>query len=143
MTVDKPSFDRNMGFMAKSVRFRLVEASVVLRLYALIAALAAMSTSGCGTSHATLDFIAPSAATAGTQFTVTVNVLYQGKPHTVINSPIHFTSSVPAAVLPPNYYFKPRRRRFPHLDQWIHVVSGQANDLRSHLRRNGKQGKRH
>lgn len=93
--------------MAKSGRFRLREASVVFRLYALMAALAAMSPSGCGTSHATLDFIAPSTATAGTPFTVTVNVRYQGKADTVINSPIHFTSSDPGAVLPPDYYFTP------------------------------------
>ena len=94
-----------MRFTAKSVRFRLREASVVFRLYALIAALAAMSASGCGTAHATLDFIAPSTAQASTPFTVTVTVLYQGKPDTVVNSPIHFTSSDPAAVLPPAYYF--------------------------------------
>ena len=93
--------------MAKSVRFRLRKIAVVLRLYALIAALAAMSPSGCGTAHATLDFIAPSTATAGTPFTVTVNVLYQQKPDAVINSPMHFTSSDPAAVLPPDYYFTP------------------------------------
>jgi hypothetical protein len=96
-----------MGFMAESVRFRLREASVVLRRYSLIAALGAVSPSGCGTSHATLDFIAPSTATAGAPFAVTVNVLSQGKPDTVINSPIHFTSSDPAAVLPPDYYFTP------------------------------------
>lgn len=100
-------FVENMRFTVKSGRFRLPKTSVVVRLYALIAALAAMSTSGCGTAHATLDFIAPSAATAGTPFTVTVNVLSQGKPDTVINSPIHFTSSDPAAVLPPDYYFAP------------------------------------
>jgi hypothetical protein len=103
----KQNFQRDMGFMAESVRFRLREASVGLRLYALLAALAAGSTSGCGTSHATLDLIAPSTATAGTPFTVTVNVLYQGKPDSVINSSIHFTSSDPTAILPPDYYFTP------------------------------------
>jgi hypothetical protein len=64
-------------------------------------------TSGCATTHATLTFVAPSTATAGTPFTVTVNVVYQGKPDTVINSRIHFTSSDPAAILPPDYYFTP------------------------------------
>lgn len=53
------------AIQCKSVRFRLREASVVLRLYALIAALAAMSTSECGTAHATLDFITPPTGTAG------------------------------------------------------------------------------
>jgi len=64
-------------------------------------------TSACATPHAALNFIAPSSAIAGTPFTVTVNVLYQGKPDTVINSPIHFTSSDPSAVLPGDYYFTP------------------------------------
>ena len=60
---------------------------------------------GCATPHATLQFTAPANIPAGTPFTVSVTVLYQGKPDTVINSPIHFTSSDPAAVLPGNYYF--------------------------------------
>ena len=60
---------------------------------------------GCGTPHATLQFTAPPNAKAGTPFTVTVTVLYQGKLDTVINGPIHFTSSDPAAALPGNYYF--------------------------------------
>ena len=62
---------------------------------------------GCATPHATLQFVAPSAAQAGTAFTVTVNVVYQGRPDTVINSRIHFTSSDPSAALPPDYYFTP------------------------------------
>jgi hypothetical protein len=66
-----------------------------------------LSTSGCGTTHATLQFVAPSTATRGTPFTVTVNVLYEGKADPVINSPIHFTSSDPSALLPPDYYFTP------------------------------------
>jgi hypothetical protein len=62
---------------------------------------------GCATTHATLSLTAPSKATAGTPFSVTVNVLYEGKPDTVINSAIQFTSSDPAAILPPAYYFTP------------------------------------
>lgn len=73
----------------------------------MIVVVAASVTSGCGNAHATLDFIAPSSTTAGTAFTVTVNVVYEGKPDTVINSHIHFTSSDPAAVLPGDYYFTP------------------------------------
>jgi hypothetical protein len=61
----------------------------------------------CATAHAILSFTAPSEATAGNPFTVTVDVLYQGKRDTVINSAIHFTSSDPAAILPPDYYFTP------------------------------------
>ena len=79
----------------------------VMRICAFTAALVATITSGCGTTHATLDFVAPSTTKAGVPFTVTVNVSYEGKPDTVINSHIHFTSSDPTAVLPPDYYFTP------------------------------------
>jgi len=51
--------------------------------------------------------VAPSHVVAGTAFSVTVNVVYEGKPDTVINSHIHFTSSDPAAILPGDYYFVP------------------------------------
>jgi hypothetical protein len=62
-------------------------------------------TLGCGTTHATLNIVAPSTATAGTPFTVTVIVLYQGRPDTAINSAIHFTSSDSSAIVPGDYYF--------------------------------------
>jgi hypothetical protein len=62
---------------------------------------------GCATAHASLSFTAPTDATAGTPFTVTVDVIYRGKPDKVINSAIHFTSSDSAAILPPDYYFTP------------------------------------
>lgn len=76
-------------------------------LCALLLASMPCFTLGCATPHATLSFVAPSTTTAGNPFTVTVNVIYQGKPDTVINSAIHFTSSDPSAVLPPDYYFTP------------------------------------
>ncbi len=79
----------------------------IMRICAFTAALVTTITSGCGNTHATLDFVAPSTATAGIPFTVTVNVLYKGRPDTVINSHIHFTSSDASAVLPPDYYFTP------------------------------------
>lgn len=79
----------------------------IMRICAFTAALVVTITSGCGTTHATLDFVAPSTTTAGIPFTVTVSVLYEGKPDTVINSHIHFTSSDAVAVLPPDYYFTP------------------------------------
>jgi hypothetical protein len=97
----------DLRFMVKSAKFRLCRLYDEFRLCALIAALAATAPSGCGTAHAILDVIAPSTAKAGTPFTVTVNVLYQGKPDTAINSHIHFTSSDPAAVLPGDYLFTP------------------------------------
>jgi hypothetical protein len=92
--------------LAKS-RFSFRRACDTWQICVLIAVVAASITSGCGNGHATLDFIAPSTAKAGTPFTVTVNVVYKGKPDTVINSHIHFTSSDPAAVLPSDYYFTP------------------------------------
>jgi hypothetical protein len=80
-------------------------ASALLR--ALFAVLAPLTLSGCGTAHATLDFVAPLSVAAGIPFTVTVNVIYEGKLDTVINSRIHFTSSDPASYLPGDYYFTP------------------------------------
>lgn len=77
----------------------------IMRICAFTAALVTTITSGCGNTHATLDVVAPSTATAGIPFTVTVKVLYKGRPDTVINSHIHFTSSDASAVLPPDYYF--------------------------------------
>jgi hypothetical protein len=65
----------------------------------------AVANSGCGTTHAVLNFTAPHSATAGLPFTVTVTATINGNRDTVINSRIHFTSSDPAAVLPGDYYF--------------------------------------
>jgi len=61
-------------------------------------------TFGCGTS-ATLDITAPSSAVAGSPFTITVTAMVGKSRDTIINSPIHFTSSDSAAVLPGVYYF--------------------------------------
>lgn len=77
----------------------------LMYLYALLGGSVLLLTLSCATPHATLAFNAPSVARAGIPFSVTVNVIYQGKPDTVINSPVHFTSSDPAATLPPDYYF--------------------------------------
>jgi len=62
---------------------------------------------GCGNTHAILNFAAPSTVSSGTPFSVTVTATVDGKPDTIINSPIHFTSSDPAAVLPGDYTFTP------------------------------------
>ena len=81
--------------------------SVVLRLCALAVTLGASTTFGCGTPHAILTLTAPPAVTAGSPFTVTVTTTIDGKPDTIINSYISFTSSDPAAVLPSQYRFTP------------------------------------
>lgn len=91
----------------KSRRLSRENVPSALRRCALCTLLAALTTFGCGTTHATLDFTAPSTATAGSPFTVTVTVMIGEKRDTVINSSIHFTSSDPAAVLPSDYYFTP------------------------------------
>lgn len=102
MTPEPPeSAGLDAGLVAK---YGFSLASHIWRLCALAAFVATIS-SGCGSGHATLDLSAPSSVTRGTSFTVTVNVLYQGKPDTVINGVIHFTSSDPAAVLPIDYQF--------------------------------------
>ena len=80
---------------------------LVFAFWGLSVALTAWMMSGCGTPHATLQFTAPGNVTVGTPFTVTVTVLYEGKVDTVVNTPIHFTSSDPAATLPTNYSFTP------------------------------------
>jgi hypothetical protein len=61
--------------------------------------------SGCATPHAVLTFTAPSTATAGAPFTVTVTATIDGRRDTIINSDITFTSSDPAAILPSQYRF--------------------------------------
>lgn len=72
---------------------------------ALILATGFAMTSSCATPHAVLNFTAPSTATAGSPFTVTVAATVNGERDTSINSLISFTSSDPAAVLPPQYQF--------------------------------------
>ena len=93
--------------IVKSSRMRLRKVSRAFRLCVLTAAIGSTIASGCGTTHATLALSAPSTAVAGIPFTITATVTYKGKPDTVINNHIHFTSSDPAAVLPGDYYFKP------------------------------------
>lgn len=96
-----------MGRYDKSGSLARRKAPTLLARRAFIAVLATWTMWGCGTTHATLDLVAPSSAVAATPFTVTVNVIYEGKPDTAINSRIHFTSSDPASVLPGDYYFTP------------------------------------
>jgi hypothetical protein len=92
-------------FSGKSGRLGLRNVMTQLRRLAWSAAMAGLTTSGCGTQHATLYLTAPSTAVAGSPFTVTVTAKIGGSPDRVINSPILFTSSDSAAVLPPFYGF--------------------------------------
>lgn len=74
-------------------------------LCGLSAAMAGLIASACGSSHATLEISAPATVTAGIPFTATVTAMYGGKRDTIINGPIHFTSTDKAAVLPTLYVF--------------------------------------
>ena len=96
-------------FTGKSARFGRANASRgdvwdALRLSAWSAAVAGLLTFGCGT-YATLHLAAPSNALTGTPFTITVSAMIGTSPDKVINSPVRFTSSDSAAILPPIYYF--------------------------------------
>jgi hypothetical protein len=93
--------------MVKSSGTRLREVSRAFRFCVLTAAIGSTIPSGCGTTHATLALSAPPAAVAGVPFTVTATVMYEGKPDTIINNHIHFTSSDPAAILPGDHSFTP------------------------------------
>lgn len=86
---------------------QFADAHLLKRLCVLLAGLGFLCASSCATPHATLLFNAPSAAVVNAPFSITVNVIYHGKPDTVINSNIHFTSSDPSAILPGDYYFTP------------------------------------
>jgi hypothetical protein len=77
---------------------------VTITFLAMSMAICELSSS-CANPHAILQLTTPSSATAGSPFTVTVIATINGKPDTIINSPVHFTSSDPAALLPPDYYF--------------------------------------
>lgn len=107
MSLNKRSRRLNTSQYSKSESLSRERKRSVLPCWGLGIALTAWTMVGCGTPHAILQFTAPANVKAGTPFTITITVLYQGKIDTVINSPIHFTSSDPAATLPSNYYFTP------------------------------------
>jgi hypothetical protein len=89
-----------MRFSCDRKGFRLA-----ICLWTLTTAIAVLLTFGCATPHAVLDFTAPSTATAGTAFTVTVTAMLGGQRDAMVNSYISFTSSDPSAILPSQYQF--------------------------------------
>jgi hypothetical protein len=100
-------------FPATQVKFSakhrvLQNAATRLRRLALSVAVAGLMTSGCGTQQATLYITTPPTAVAGSPFTITVTAMIGRSPDRVINSPILFTSSDSAAILPSFYGFTPK-----------------------------------
>jgi hypothetical protein len=75
------------------------------RLRAASAVLAGLLALSCGSSHAILVVSAPATVVANSPFSVTVTAMYQGQRDTMINGPIHFTTTDAAAQLPTLYVF--------------------------------------
>jgi hypothetical protein len=71
----------------------------------LSVALLALLSFSCGSSHAILVISAPATVVAGSPFSATVTAMYNGARDTVIDGPIHFTTSDQAAALPTLYVF--------------------------------------
>jgi hypothetical protein len=67
--------------------------------------LAGLLVVSCGSGHAILVVSAPATVVADSPFSVTVTAMYQGKRDTVIDGPIHFTTTDAAAQLPTLYVF--------------------------------------
>ena len=72
---------------------------------ALILIAGILSSVSCGHSHAILVVSAPASVVAGSPFSATVTAMYNGSRDTMIDGPIHFTSSDQAAILPTLYVF--------------------------------------
>jgi hypothetical protein len=92
-------------FTGKSGRLGLRNVVAVRLLWTFSAAMAGLVACGCGSPSATLEISAPSSAVAGSPFTVTVTAMVDGHRDMIFNSPIHFTSSDRAAILPADYVF--------------------------------------
>ena len=100
-----PNFERfHAKFSGKGAPPALGSVLAALRLWALGAVVTGLVTFGCG-AYATLEISGPPTAKAGSPFTITVTAMVNGNRDKIINSAIKFTSSDPAAVLPPIYYF--------------------------------------
>ena len=74
-------------------------------LRALSVAIVGLASFSCGSSHAILVISAPATVVAGSPFNATVTAMYNGERDTVIDGPIHFTTSDKAAALPTLYVF--------------------------------------
>jgi hypothetical protein len=104
--VEERVSDANADFVPKCSTKSVLENLIPRLLYGFTASMLALVSLSCGTaSHATLQISAPSTVVAGVPFSATVTAMYNGKRDTVINGPIHFTTSDTAAQLPTLYLF--------------------------------------
>ena len=79
--------------------------STVKLLSVFLAVMGGLLSLSCGSAHAVLQITAPATVVGGAPFSATVTALYQGKPDTMINGPVHFTTTDTAAHLPTLYVF--------------------------------------
>ena len=87
------SQDRNFGRVFGRISSALAAASI--SVFAL----------SCGSGHAILEISAPATVVAGSPFSATVTAMYHGQRDAIIDGPIHFTTTDPAAHLPTLYVF--------------------------------------
>ena len=92
-------------FSGRSARLGLGHTCGARLLWTLSAAMALLVAFGCGSPVANLEISAPSSGMTGSPLTVTVIAMVDGRRDTIFNSPVHFTSSDNAAVLPSDYAF--------------------------------------
>ncbi len=83
----------------------------------------------CGSGHATLVISAPANVIAGAPFSATVTAMYEGKVDTVIDGPIHFTTSDKAAALPTLYQFTAADAGSHTFDDLVLVTPGNQTML--------------
>lgn len=96
--------DLYLRFARKAARVGLASRqSPLLRVFSIV--VVGLVSLSCGSSHAILEISAPPSVVAGVPFTATVTAMYNGKRDTVIDGPIHFTTSDTAAHLPTLYLF--------------------------------------
>jgi hypothetical protein len=101
----KAFFVRFAGLSVKRARIGLGHPFTSRRLCALFIIAIGLACPGCGSSHAVLQITAPATVTAGVPFTATVTAIYNGQLDTIIDGPIHFTTTDKAAHLPTLYVF--------------------------------------
>jgi hypothetical protein len=89
----------------RSTGIRVARVPTTRSLSAVTVVLVGLGSLSCGTSHAILQVSAPATVVAGSPFSVTVTAMFGGKRDTMMDGPIHFTTTDKAAALPTLYQF--------------------------------------